>query len=291
MLSILIPTKDYNCSTLIEELHKQGETLGVSFEILVGEDGTAPPHLQLNRNADTLPHSRRIIEKENTGRAAMRNTLAREAQYPVLLFIDSDAVVENANFLKNYIEAMEQNDVACGGLYHAATLTDKECTLRYKYEKDADKKRSADVRNRAPYDKFYTFNFAIRRELFLSILFNTKITRYGHEDTLFGKELQRLNAKIVHIDNMLLHNGLESNSAYLSKVEQSLITLNEIKEEIGSTPLLHTVQKMKKLHLDRIYLFLWKKMRETIKKNLLGKNPSLTLLKIYKLGYFLSLEE
>ena len=36
MLSILIPTKDYNCSQLVEELHKQGTSLGVPFEINTG---------------------------------------------------------------------------------------------------------------------------------------------------------------------------------------------------------------------------------------------------------------
>lgn len=288
MLSILIPTKDYNCSQLVEELHKQGTSLGVPFEILVGEDGTEA--LQLNKNADTLPHSRRIIKQENIGRAAMRNTLAQAAQYPYILFIDSDAVVKNKDFLKNYMQPAGKNDVVCGGLYHAETLNDKNCSLRYRYEKEADKERGATTRNLAPYDKFTTFNFIIRRELFLSIQFNEKITKYGYEDVFFGKELERRKAKILHIDNKLLHNGLESNEIYLAKVEQSLVTLNEIKEKIKTTPLLNCAEKLEKLHLKKGVIALWKITKRILRNNLLGEKPSLTVFKIYKLGYFLSIE-
>ncbi len=288
MLSILIPTKDYDCSLLVEELHKQGEALGVPFEILVGEDGTQ--NLQLNKNADTLNHCRRIIEKKNTGRAAMRNTLAQEAQYPYILFIDSDAIAENSLFISNYIQAIKQCEVVCGGLYHANKLSDKSCTLRYKYEKEADKERKAEIRNLAPYDKFTTFNFAINRELFLSIQFNEEIKRYGYEDTLFGKELEKRNVKIMHINNMLLHNGLECNEIYLAKVEQALATLNDIKEEIKNTPLLQCAAKIEQLHLKKIFLALWKRTQHLMRNNLLGEKPSLTILKIYKLGYFLSIK-
>ena len=62
MLSILIPTKDYNCSTLIEELHKQGEALGCPYEILVAEDGTDKSKLHLNAISDTLANCRRIVK-------------------------------------------------------------------------------------------------------------------------------------------------------------------------------------------------------------------------------------
>ena len=289
MLSILITTKDYNCSLLVEELCRQGKALGVPFEILVGEDGTQALHL--NKDIDTLPHSRRIIKKENIGRAVMRNTLAKEAQYPYLLFIDSDAVVEKDNFLETYLHHIKHNDVVCGGLYHAKTLSDKNCTLRYKYEKEADKHRDTATRNIAPYDKFTTFNFAIHRTVFLSILFEEKIKKYGHEDTLFGKELERRNVKVEHIDNMLLHNGLESNEIYLAKVELSLVTLHEMRKEIKNTPLLRCVEKIKKLHIEKLVVALWRMSKKYMRNNLLGNNPSLTILKLYKLGYFLSIKE
>lgn len=287
MISVLIPAKDYCCKQLIEELHKQGEELQVPFEILIGEDGTSPENLQLNMSAEVLPFCRRIIRTENIGRANIRNLLALEARFENLLFIDCDAIVEKDNFLAAYITALNDAEVVCGGLYHTNKLPGKEYTLRFKYEKKADKSRSATIRSTAPYDKFTTFNFAIHKELFTSIFFNTEITQYGYEDTLLGKELEKRNANILHIDNPLLHNGIEDNATYLSKVEQSIKTLISIKEEIASTPLLDCAAKLQRYHLAGLFLFLWKATQKQMRRNLLGKNPSLKILNIYKLGFFL----
>lgn len=287
MISVLIPVKDYCCKQLIEELHKQGEGLHIPYEILIGEDGTSPENLQLNIVAEILPSCRRIIRAENIGRANIRNLLALEAKYENLLFIDSDAIVEKGDFLATYIEALEKAEVVCGGLYHTSKLPGRKYTLRFKYEKKADKSRSAAVRCTAPYDKFATFNFAIRKELFTSIFFNTRITQYGYEDTLFGKELEKRNASVLHIDNQLLHNGLEDNVTYLSKIEQSIVTLISIKEEISSTPLLDCAAKLQRYHLAGLFLLFWKATQKWMKRNLVGGNPSLKILNIYKLGFFL----
>lgn len=288
MLSILIPTKDYDCHLLVEELQRQGEALGYPYEILLGEDGTRPENLRLNMSAELLDNCRRIIMEKNIGRANIRNALALEAKYRDILFIDCDAIVEKPDFLECYIKALQENEVVCGGLYHAEKQPDTECSLRFRYEKEADKQRDAATRNKAPYERFTTFNFAIRRELFMSILFNPNIVRYGHEDTLFGKELERGGHSILHIDNRLLHNGLESNPIYLAKVELSILTLNEIKDSIGSTPLIKAAEKLHKWHIQTVFMCLWRIFKGTIRKNLLSKAPSLAMLKIYKLGFYLS---
>lgn len=289
MLSILIPVKNYNCSKLIESLHKQGEALGHPYEILIAEDGTEEKNLCLNSIADTLPNCRRIVKDINIGRAAVRNSLASEAQFDNLVFIDCDAVVEKTDFLKSYSTALKGHKVVCGGLYHANSIPNKDCTLRYKYEKEADRTRDALTRNRAPYDRFTSFNFAINKELFNSILFDTSITQYGYEDVLFGKELKRRNIDILHIENRLLHNGLEENAIFLEKTEQALATLFGIRDKVHSTPLLETANKLERYRLTGLFIAFWKRNRERLKKNLLGNNPSLLKFKIYKLGYYISL--
>lgn len=286
MLSILIPTKNYDCHLLVKELYRQGERLGTPFEIIVGEDGTSKDSLTNNSIADTLPCCHRIILDKSVGRAAIRNMLADEAKYDKLIFIDCDAVVEKADFLELYAVALKKHEVVCGGMYHADKMPSPDCSLRFKYEKNADKYRSAEIRNKAPYDKFSTFNFAIHKRLFDTIRFSTGITQYGHEDTLFGKELERREAKPIHIENRLLHNGLESNCIYLEKVEQSIMTLIGIKEFIGTTPLLDTAEKLDRLHLTGIFILTWKIFRTAMRKNLTGKYPILKILALYKLGFY-----
>ncbi len=286
MLSILIPTKDYDCKRLVKALYEQVEKLQQPCEIVVAEDGSSPEGIAMNSSLSTLPYCRIITLKENIGRAKIRNLLAYEAKYRNLLFIDCDAIVEKEDFLSKYIEALKDNLVVCGGLYHADRQPNPHCSLRYRYEKQADKRRCADIRKKNPYNNFSTFNFAIERVLFLSILFNEKITHYGHEDTLFGYILRDRRITIKHIDNALLHNGLESNDIYLKKVEESVKTLVELRGEIDDTPLLSCVKKIERLHLTSFVAIMWQATRGILKSNLLGKRPSISLLNIYKLGYF-----
>lgn len=260
------------------------------YEIIIGEDGTAEENLRLNTMADSLTHCRRIIKKTNIGRAAIRNLLARESRYPNLIFIDCDAVVEKDDFLRLYADALKDYDVVCGALYHANEQPNDECSLRYRYEKEADKQRDAVTRSKAPYDKFTTFNFAIKKDIFTSILFNESITRYGYEDALFGKELKRRGIPIGHIDNKLLHSGLESNAVFLAKSEQALATLLTIEDRMESTPLLATLRKMRALHLENIFMIYWNLRKKSLIRNLLGRKPSLLKFKIYKLGYYISLQ-
>ena len=200
-----------------------------------------------------------------------------------------DAVVEKENFLRTYADALKKKKVICGGLYHANILPSKECTLRYRYEKKADRTRDAKTRSKAPYDRFTSFNFAISKDLFSSILFDTSITRYGYEDVLFGKELEKKGIEILHIENRLLHSGLEENAVFLSKTEQALRTLATIEKKVGSTPLLGTVSKLERYRLTGLFMRYWRHNRERLKNNLLGPSPSLFKFKIYKLGYYISL--
>lgn len=285
MLSILIPTKDYDCCKLVKALHKQAEQTGYPFEIIVGEDGSTPSGLKLNAELCNLANCRIVAMQQNVGRARIRNILAKEATHVNLLFIDSDAVVEHDDFIAKYIDILKQYKVVCGGLYHDNELPWDDCTLRYKYEKRADKRRSAEIRSKLPYDNFTTFNFAIDRNLFTSIWFDEKIFLYGYEDTLFGHKLREHGIEVKHIDNPLRHTGLESNAVYLAKIEESIKTLLTIEDRIGETKLLKYARRIKQLHLTKVVAICWKAMFPYLRCNLTGKHPSLFLLDIYKLGY------
>lgn len=289
MLSILIPTKDYNCRTLVESLHRQADATGIEYEIIVGEDGSSPNGQSLNAPLAQLPHCRIVIEQNNVGRARIRNILAQEARGLNILFIDSDAVAEHNDIIQLYTQALKENVVVCGGLYHSETPLTNSCTLRHRYERAADKRRSAKERNKAPYDRFTTFCFAIRRELFLDIKFDESIRNYGYEDTLFGYELRKKGVQIKHIDAPLLHIGLESNRVYLAKIEESLHTLLQLQDKIAPTTLLRCYTRLKSMHLTGAVLLAWRVLRPLLRTNLLSKYPSLTLLNFYKIGYYCSI--
>ena len=109
-LSILIPTYNNVCIELVRSLQAQASLLSspsdFKYEILVADDGsTDKATIENNRIINTLPHCRYIEREKNVGRSAIRNFLAKEAQYPWLLFIDSDLHIDNPLFIENYSQA------------------------------------------------------------------------------------------------------------------------------------------------------------------------------------------
>lgn len=293
ILSILIPTFNYSCVELVKQLNQQITALGISCEIIVADDASTDMSCRLSNNEiSLLPHCTYIEQNENMGRAGIRNFLASCAKGQWLLFLDCDAQVISSHFLADYLHASNQASVICGGLVHPSEQPSPEVSLRYRYERDADKRRAAHYRSLHPYDHFTTFCFLIDKEVFSSILFNEHCHEYGHEDTLFGEELKNKGIAILHIDNPLMHIGLEDNASFLKKTETALHTLHHL-EKKGIILHSRLVQKYQSLHrygLHSLLPIFHKLVSPVLRWNLLGKNPSLTCFAIYKLGYYATLK-
>ncbi len=216
-LSILIPTFNQDCTQLVHDLLEQ---LPQDAEIIVADDGsTAIPIRDSNASIAELPQCRYWQAKMNLGRAKIRNLLAEMAQGEWILFIDSDAQVRSKDYIASYLKLTDGNQVICGGTGNFDSCPSKEKALRYKYEVHAERKRTLKERRRHPYAQFTTFNFMIQRELFMQIRFCNEICDYGHEDSLFGLELKDRKIPVLHIDNKLIHTGLENTPSYLRKVK------------------------------------------------------------------------
>ena len=284
-LSILIPTFNQDCTQLVHDLLEQ---LPQDAEILVADDGsTAIPIRENNASIAQLPQCRYWQAKMNLGRARIRNLLAEMAEGEWILFIDSDAQVKSKDFIASYLNQTEGNHVICGGTGNYETCPSKDKALRYKYEVHAEQKRSLKERRRHPYAQFTTFNFMIERSLFQQILFCNDICDYGHEDTLFGLELKDRKIPILHIDNKLIHTGLEPTPAYLRKIKTSLFTLSNMDIKVQKRVTISAIALfIKRCHLKGLATHLFNVSNHWMKQNLLGENPSLLLFKLYKLGFF-----
>lgn len=292
MLSILIPTYNYDCRRLVNDLHQQAELAGIAYEIIVADDASPKPiYKEKNREINTLLHCRLIELPENVGRARIRNRLADEAQYEWLLFMDCDAEVISPTFITDYLRHTNA-EVVCGGLCHADILPSPTVSLRYAYEKRADRRRAARYRNRKPYEQFTPFNFCIRRNTFQAIRFDESIREYGHEDTLFGIELQHRQAQIHHIDNPLCHTGLEENLVFLNKTRLALRNLATMENSMqGHSSLLSAYGLLKKIKLNRLAAHWFIRWEQRLTQQLAGSSPRLPLFFLYKLGYYCTIKE
>lgn len=297
MVSILIPTYNYVCTALVQALSRQGERLfaeldsGFRYEIIVGDDGSTDAATVLaNRSINRLPHCRYWVAEKNMGRAAIRNRLADMAAYPYLLYIDSDARVEREDYLRRYFAAARQARVVVGGLRNVPSLPSPEVSLRFRYEAQADRRRSAVCRSRTPYLHFSTFNFLIHRDLMREVRFNEKCFHYGYEDVYLGMELEHRHVKILHIDNELVHLGLDTNEVFLQKSETALRTLYGLDRAVQRhAAVSRTAERLKRCGLMPVVRWAYRLFGAEVRRNLLGKRPSLLLFSLYKLGYYCSL--
>lgn len=291
MLSILIPTYNYDCSRLVSDLQRQAERMGIGYEIIVADDASPSEDCkERNRVINDLPHCRLIELPANLGRARIRNRLADEARHDWLLFMDADAEVVSDTFVADYLKHTDA-DVVCGGLCHADTLPSPEVSLRYAYEKRADRKRAASYRRRKPYEQFITFCFMVRAALFHTIRFDEAITEYGHEDTLFGIELARRQVTILHIDNPMRQGGIETNEEFLDKTRAALRNLAAMEATMeGHSALLRIYTLLDRVGLSGCVARWFVRREQGITRRLTGAKPRLLLFFIYKLGYYCSLK-
>ena len=292
MISVLIPTYNYTCYKLVSDIHEQLELSGVKYEVIVAEDGSKDQvSIIANQKIAELPNCKHIINKENLGRARIINFLINESKGDWCVIMDSDAQVVTTTFIKTYVDySKKDSDVIVGSLVNPEKLPTPNATLRYKYEKAAEKFRTVEYRNANPYARFTTFNFMARRSVLLEVPFDERCIEYGYEDTLMGLELKRKGKEVLHIDNPLMHLGFDSNSVFLRKTETSLHSLKKIeKDMLPYTPLGRMVIKLRSMSLASIVCVIFKLAQPLLKANLLGNKPNLIVFSFYKLGYYLSL--
>ncbi|MCH5301957.1 MAG: glycosyltransferase family 2 protein [Prevotella sp.] len=295
-LSILIPTYNHNCTVLVRHLQQQAELLGIPYEILVADDGsTENASVEENKLIDGLPNCRYIIRTENVGRAAIRNFLCRESQYQWVLYIDSDMTVESEAFLSRYVEQQQAYPsvaVVDGGVSIGGNQAQLKHNLRYLYEKSAEPDHVVARRQQRPYHDIHTANLMVRRDVMCQHPFDERFRHYGYEDVLFGIRMKQQRIGIRHIDNPLGFNTFESNADFVSKTEEGLRTLYEFRSELrGYSRMLTLVDG---IHLKAVkgFIRLWHAVAGGMERRMLvSRHPILGLFKLYKLGYYLSIDK
>jgi glycosyltransferase involved in cell wall biosynthesis len=291
MLSVLIPVKDWNPLVLIESIVSQLIECEIPGEILISDDSTFSESSKISDLASEIPMVRYFCRKHPLGRSGNRNFLADQAKFQYLLFIDGDAGVQSNDFIRKYLESADKDTVLCGGtLYKNEPPADPDFLLRWKYGK-AREQSDAKNRQKKPWKSFTTFNFLVPVDLFQKIRFDESISGYGHEDTIFGIQLHLAGIHIKHLDNGLLHLGLEPSLIYLEKVRQSGVNLRNLYSRglfppgnVKDVALLAAWIRFKKLHLSWLFGAWFRYRKNSIEKKLCGGDPSLLLLDLYKLG-------
>lgn len=174
--SIIIPT--YNRREILEKcLHAiVKQTLPHErYEVIVIDDGSTDGTGQMVRQLN-LP-SVRYMYQFNRGRAAARNHGIRLAQHEVIIFIDSDIVV-NETFVEAHLREHEKQSgiIVNGVVINTTNFADPQ----------SEKQKLTDY-SRA---SFATGNSSVRKEYLLKVgLFDEAFHQYGWEDLELGHRL------------------------------------------------------------------------------------------------------
>lgn len=290
LLSILIPIYNYNVTHLVAELHRQAENAGFVYEICLLDDASSEEFQILNRDLSQKINVRYEELVQNIGRSAIRNRLVEMAKYDYLLFMDCDSGVVMPNYVQTYLEALHPQRLLYGGRTYLPKLpSDPQYLLHWHYGRQREQQDFLE-RQKNPYHSFMTNNFLIPKSIFSSITFDESLRNYGHEDTLFGMELAKKNIEIQHLNNPLLHLGLESAAVFLSKTKMAVYNLAQLQQQGKrvETRLSQTYSQLARWKLLLVVGWGLKLLRPFIVKHLQRpKMVDLRLLDLYKLDLFI----
>lgn len=294
-LSILIPNFNNVCTDLVRGLQEQAEALslnGLWYEIIVADDGsTDAATVETNKVINTYPHCSYIINKENRGRAAIRNFLAEKGRGEWVLFVDSDLFLCSDRYLQDYVEH-EGQLVVYGGTQIGGDPHALRGNLRHLYEKKAEPSHTAVHRRKRPWRELSVCNCLMRRDVILAHPFDNRFKMYGYEDVLLGKRLAEAGVEIGHTDNPLRIDTFETNAEFIHKSEEALQTVVTFADELrGYSNIANAAARITRLVPAALIRVIHRVIHTFELRNLCGDHPSLTLFKLYKLGYFLSVKK
>ncbi|MGM0635727.1 MAG: glycosyltransferase family 2 protein [Bacteroidota bacterium] len=293
MVSVLIPTYNYNIVPLVSKLHQQLLHEQIDFEIIVLDDGSTNSKVtQQNKRITNFEQCQHICLQENIGRTAARNWLAEKATYNYLLFLDADVIPKSSSFIKNFDIPHAKADLVFGGISYAEFLPDDNKILRWKYGR-AREAKPVEARQKQPHLTVISQCFLIKKEVFKKV--NTTLdNRYGL-DVLFTYNLKKKNTNVLHINNPIVHFGLEESAVFLEKAKQAVesIVYFEKKGIIPTNfrPIQQAYLKLNRFSLPPIFSFAMKLFSKPIEKNLLSTNPSLLLFDLYRLQYYIQCQK
>ncbi len=284
----MIPIYNYQVTKLVEELSGQCQALGIAYELLCYDDGSGSNYLEANKHLATLSGVTYRALEHNLGRAKIRNLLAQESKYDRLIFLDCDSGIAHSNFIRNYIDAGIVPSVINGGRIYKDEQPEERYLLHWKYGHERES-QPVKIRIQHPIKYFHSNNFLIKKEVMLSHPFDESIAGYGYEDLQFASVLQQNNISITHIDNPVIHLDLHEPKVFIQKAEKAIDNLIALEERgiyLG-THLQDLAHKIIKYKLKSPYLKLYPLGLKLLMKRLYSSKPSILLLNLYKLNYYL----
>lgn len=293
-LSICIPTFNTDVFKLVTEIRTQCEIAGIEYEILIVDDAsTSLEILSKNEELKVINNVQLIRNEVNLGRTETRKKAAELVKFNWVLFLDADVVPTSDNFIVNYVNSINSKYKVIVGGYSYCNTKELGRGFRWNYGK-AREEASAEVRNTKPYGYVFSGNILVEKNTFLESNFKEDSKLYGM-DIFFSYQLFVNKIPVLHIDNPIIHEGLDENDVFFKKsllsVKSRFDYLKDLPEIGKVNPLLKHYKKLDQFGLTKIVGSLFKIVESRLNKRIVCDDPNLFLFDLYRLGYICTLEK
>ena len=146
------------------------------------------------------------------------------------------------------------------------------------------------MRQVAPYAQLTINNALIRADVFRRFPLDEQLSGYGHEDTKFGAALAAASVSLRHLDNPVIHDGLEPAAVFLAKSEQAVRNLARVYRENGlgvNSRLLQTALRLRRLGAAPLARRALGAAAPALRRQLLSPRPNLRAFDLLKLHWLL----
>jgi glycosyltransferase involved in cell wall biosynthesis len=289
-LSVLIPVYNRSVLALVEALTAQASQWPGPVEICVLDDGSEEVHRRINRAVATVPNAHYRELPHNVGRAAIRNQLVASAAHEWVLLLDNTSELLDNQYLSRYAARLGRAPVLVGGVNYAAEApAEPDLRLRWLYGQQREA-RPLVQRQAAPYDQLLVNNLLLKKKLLQRFPLDEALRGYGHEDTKLGWQLAAAGVPVYHLDNPIVHAGLETATIFLEKSEQAVYNLAQLLREnsrSANSRLAQTASGLQRVKLAPLAQAVLGLSEPMLRRNLLGHDPSLKALDALKLLWLL----
>lgn len=290
MISILIPTYNYDAYPLAKELHQQCKSLNILFEILINDDASTINFTNIKNN-ELSNHCSVFTQNENKGLSFSRNFLISKAKYNWMLLLDSDVKPTDELFIKKYIDAMNLGyQIINGGLQYHTTCPDSTELLRWKYGHNREALNLQKRIKNNNGNSFLSSNLLVHKSVFERIKYEESLDKYGYEDLVFQKQTLQNHFKILQIDNPVYHLKLDTSEVFINKSKQSLKNLKYL---VKHKQLSYNDTKISKIYsqfnhpvIQKIVVSFFTVFEKKMYNHLKSPKTSLWVFDLYRLGYF-----
>jgi glycosyltransferase involved in cell wall biosynthesis len=218
-LTIATPFFRNDPTVLITALAREAK--GLPVHLVVVDDGSGVEALTtatMDAIAAFPAPAELVTFERNQGRSAARNRLIAGAVAPYILFLDSDMLPDQADFLQAWLRLIDRTmPVISYGGYSTLQAPDIPKHALARALAEAGDCRPANERSERGPLAVATSNLLVRRDVMEAVPFDAGFSGWGWEDVDWALRASEQGYAVAHVDIPATHLGLDEAVALLEK--------------------------------------------------------------------------